>query len=122
MRLAAGVLLVCFILAGCGGTSAPRATRRARPKSGPAVAANGPVVLGAKTFTVWGGIGFGTAHPSKLVVGSDPSVIITRIRWHGWGRPTASGVGALCRAALRPWRRLLPQAVSCGPAGVRHRQ
>jgi hypothetical protein len=50
-------------------------------------------VLGAKSFVVWGGIGFGTAHPSKLVVGSDPSVMITRIRWHGWGRRSASGVG-----------------------------
>ena len=59
---------------------------------------HGPVVLGAKTFTVWGGIGFGTAHPSKLVVGSDPSVIITRIRWHGWGRPTATP-----KAAAKSW-------------------
>ena len=50
-------------------------------------------MLGAKGFIVWGGIGFGTAHPSKLVVGSDPSVVITGIRWHGWGRRNASGVG-----------------------------
>ena len=84
---------MCFMLAGCGGTSAPSATHRERPKSRPAAAAKGPVVLGAKTFTLWGGIGFGTAHPSKLVVGSDPAVIITRIRWHGWGRQSASGVG-----------------------------
>ena len=32
-------------------------------------------------------------HPSRLVVGSDPSVLITRIHWHGWGRQKASGVG-----------------------------
>jgi hypothetical protein len=49
--------------------------------------------LGAKNFIVWGGIGFGTAHPSKLVVGSDPSVMITGIRWHGWGRVITTGVG-----------------------------
>jgi hypothetical protein len=93
MRFAAGVLLVCFILAGCGGTSEPSRTHRAPSKSRPAAAANGPVVLGSKNFVVWGGLGFGTAHPAKLVVGSDPSVMITGIRWHGWGHPRASGVG-----------------------------
>lgn len=108
MRFVAVISLVCLILAGCGGASDQSATHRARPsgaardrsgthrarpKSGPATAANGPVVLGAKNFTVWGAMGFGTAHPSKLVVGSDPSVMITRIRWRGWGRRSASGVG-----------------------------
>jgi hypothetical protein len=93
MRVAAGISVVCFILAGCGGASKPSTTHRAPRKSSPAPAATGPVVLGAKTFIVWGGIGFGTAHPSKLVVGSDPSVRITHIRWHGWGHRNASGVG-----------------------------
>jgi hypothetical protein len=50
-------------------------------------------VLGSSNFIVWGGIGFGTAHPSKLVVGSDPSVMITRIHWRGWGRQSATAVG-----------------------------
>jgi hypothetical protein len=68
----------------------PRAPAQSRSR---AIPAKGPVVLGAKSFIVWGGLGFGTAHPSKLVVGSDPSVMITGIRWHGWGRRTASGVG-----------------------------
>jgi hypothetical protein len=94
MRVAAGVSLVCLILAGCGGSSRPSATHPAQPKSRPAHAAKGPVVLGSKNFIVWGGTGFGTAHPSKLVVGSDPSVLITRIRWHGWGSQRASGVGS----------------------------
>jgi hypothetical protein len=94
MRFLAGVSLACFMLAGCGGgAKESSATRQARPTSGPASAAHGPVVLGAKSFVVWGGIGFGTAHPTTLVVGSDPSVKITRIRWHGWGGPRASGVG-----------------------------
>ena len=93
MRFVVAVSLVCLILAGCGGATGPSGTHRARPTSRPATAANGPVVLGAKSFVVWGGIGFGTAHPTKLVVGGDPSVMITRIHWHGWGRQRAAGVG-----------------------------
>ncbi|MCW2966505.1 MAG: hypothetical protein JWM71_277 [Solirubrobacteraceae bacterium] len=84
MRFAAGALLVCFILAGCGGAKKP---------SGPAAGASGPLVLGAKDFVGRSRIGFGTAHPANLVVGGDPSVTIMRIRWHGWGRRRASGVG-----------------------------
>jgi hypothetical protein len=99
MRLITVILLACFLMAGCGGTSEPSATHPARPKSPPAAPAKaaapakGPVVLGSKNFVTWGGSGFGMAHPTRLVVGSDPSVLITRIRWHGWGRPRASGVG-----------------------------
>jgi hypothetical protein len=93
MRVVALISLVCLILAGCGGAGEPSGTHRARPASHAATAANGPVVLGAKSFIVWGGIGFGTAHPTKLVVGGDPSVLIARIRWRGWGRLTASGIG-----------------------------
>ena len=93
MRLVAAIVLLCFVLAGCGGSGKPSGTRSPSVQSSAAASANGPVVLGAKSFIVWGGIGFGTAHPSKLVVGSDPSVVITGIRWHGWGRRNASGVG-----------------------------
>ncbi|MGZ4217890.1 MAG: hypothetical protein ACXVH3_02895, partial [Solirubrobacteraceae bacterium] len=65
--------LVCLILAGCGcggggGASEPSETHPAPQKSRPAPAANGSVVLGSKNFIVWGGLGFGTAHPAKLVV------------------------------------------------------
>src|SRR5262249_62060242 len=105
MRFLAGVSLVCFMLAGCGGSAKePSATHQARSETRPASAARGPVVLGAKTFVVWGGIGFGTAHPTTLVVGSDPSVKITRIRWHGWGGPNGSGVGRLAVPAYPPGR------------------
>jgi len=93
MRRAAAIPLVCSILVGCGAARKPSGTNHARPTSRPASVANGPVVLGAKNFIIWGGIGFGTAHPAKLVVGSDPSVMITRIHWRGWGRRRASGVG-----------------------------
>ncbi|HKN93089.1 MAG TPA: hypothetical protein VJU60_02060, partial [Thermoleophilaceae bacterium] len=71
MRFLAVISLMCFVLAGCGGG------HQARPKSIPAKAANGPVVLGAKDFVAWGGLGFGTPHPSRLAVGSDPSVLIS---------------------------------------------
>ena len=93
MGLAAVIVLLCFMLAGCGSASEPSATHSAPPKRSPAPAADGPVVLGSKNFVVWGGLGFGTPHPTKLAVGSDPSVIITGIRWHGWGGRSASGVG-----------------------------
>jgi hypothetical protein len=93
MRPVAVISLVCFIVVGCGGARQRLATHRAEPKSRPATGANGPVVLGSKNFIVWGGIGFGTPHPTDLVVGGDPSVMVTHIRWHGWGRPKAWGVG-----------------------------
>jgi hypothetical protein len=92
MRSVAVILLVSFILVGCGARHVS-ATHRVGPKSHPATRTNGPVVLGSKNFIVWGGIGFGTAHPTALVVGSDPSVMVTRIRWYDWGRPKAWGVG-----------------------------
>ena len=93
MRFVGVLSLLCLILAGCGGATDPSATHRAQPKRRDPTPANGPVVLGAKNFVTWGGMGFGTAHPAKLVVGSDPSVLVTRIRWHGWGRQRATGVG-----------------------------
>jgi hypothetical protein len=93
MRFVAAMSLFCLVLAGCGGGGTPSASHRAPAKSRSDTPADGPVLLGSKSFIVWGGLGFGTAHPSKIVVGSDPSVMITGIRWHGWGRRTASGVG-----------------------------
>jgi hypothetical protein len=94
MRPVAVALLLCLMLVGCGGAGKPAGVHRARRTRPAASVASGPVLLGAKSFIVWGGIGFGTAHPSKLVVGGDPSVMIEHIRWRGWGRPAASGVGS----------------------------
>jgi hypothetical protein len=88
MRVAPLSLLACLIVAGCGGAS----KRIGETHRAPTRAA-GPVLLGSKDFIVWGGIGFGSPHPAKLVVGSDPSVLITHIRWHDWGRSSAWGIG-----------------------------
>jgi hypothetical protein len=93
MRTVALISLACLILVGCGGARQPSGVQRAQSTSRATTAASGPVLLGAKSFIVWGGIGFGTAHPTELVVGGDPSVKVTRIRWRGWGRRSASGVG-----------------------------
>ena len=98
MRSIVLISLVCLVLAGCGSAGKPAATHPAGPKShaappANAAPANGPVVLGSKNFVTWGGAGFGTPHPSRIAVGSDPSVLITHIRWHGWGREKARGVG-----------------------------
>jgi hypothetical protein len=93
MRFVPVISLMCLILVGCGRAREPSGAHVGRPDGRSASAANRPVVLGSKHFIVWGGKGFGTAHPRTLVVGGDPSVWITRIRWHGWGRQRASGVG-----------------------------
>jgi hypothetical protein len=60
--------------------------------AGPAGAAADPV-LGAKAFTGPIGEGFGTAEPSKIFNGGDPSGEVTEIHWTGWGNPTAIGTG-----------------------------
>lgn len=93
MRVTAVISLVSMVLVGCGGAQPLTGTDRARTGRPHASLRNGPVLLGSKDFIVWGGIGFGTAHPSKLVVGGDPAVMITHIRWHGWGRPETLGIG-----------------------------
>lgn len=85
--------LAGLVLAGCGGANGASATHHDRPQRRVASAAPGPVLLGAKSFITWGASGFGSAHPTDLVVGSDPSVQITDIRWHDWGRWRTSGVG-----------------------------
>jgi hypothetical protein len=50
-------------------------------------------VLGAKAFAAPYGEGFGTAEPGTIFNGGDPSGSVTKIRWSGWGNPTAIGYG-----------------------------
>jgi hypothetical protein len=58
----------------------------------PAGASTNPV-LGAKSFAAPDGNGFGTAEPSEIFNGGDPSGLVTQIKWTGWGNPTAIGHG-----------------------------
>lgn len=50
-------------------------------------------VLGAKSFAAPYGKGFGTAEPSEIFNGGDPSGLVTHVQWDGWGNPTAIGHG-----------------------------
>jgi hypothetical protein len=50
-------------------------------------------VLGAKGFASPYGNGFGTAEPSEIFNGGDPSGSVREIKWSGWGNPTAIGSG-----------------------------
>jgi hypothetical protein len=50
-------------------------------------------VLGAKAFAAPYGEGFGTAEPATIFNGGDPSGEVSKIRWSGWGNPTALGFG-----------------------------
>jgi hypothetical protein len=50
-------------------------------------------VLGARSFASPYGEGFGTAEPSTIFNGGDPSGSVTKIHWTGWGNPTTIGYG-----------------------------
>ena len=50
-------------------------------------------VLGAKAFAAPYGEGWGTAEPSEIFNGGDPSGSVRDIKWSGWGNPTAIGYG-----------------------------
>jgi hypothetical protein len=50
-------------------------------------------VLGAKAFAAPYGKGFGTAEPSEIFNGGDPSGSVTHIKWSGWDNPSAIGYG-----------------------------
>ena len=74
-------------LAACGGSS-----KRPQPAETASRPSARTVVLGQYGF-VTGAVGWGDAHPVQLDVGGDPALVIHKIRWRGWGRPHARGVG-----------------------------
>jgi hypothetical protein len=71
-------LVLCALVAAIAATSAGAA---ANP------------VLGGKSFAAPYGKGFGTAEPSEIFNGGDPSGSVTKITWTGWGNPSAIGYG-----------------------------
>ena len=102
-RLDRVVLLTCLIaLAGCGGREKPKPTATPTPNTAPQTSpAPRGVVLGEHGF-VSGRMGWGSARPVQLDVGGDPALVIHRIRWRGWGRSQASGVGMALVLTLVP--------------------
>ncbi|HEY2052953.1 MAG TPA: hypothetical protein VGH14_03355 [Solirubrobacterales bacterium] len=72
------VLVLCALVAAIAAASAGAA---ANP------------VLGARSFAAPYGKGFGTAEPSEIFNGGDPSGSISDIKWSGWGNPSAIGYG-----------------------------
>lgn len=61
----------------------------------PAASASDPatVVLGSSAFAGAIGVGWGRPHPSEIFNGGDPSGLVTRIHWRGWGGPQSTGRG-----------------------------
>jgi hypothetical protein len=80
--LAAG-LPAMILLAGCGSqpSSASGASHQARP------------VLGRLAGDFSHGTGFGKAEPPRIFNGGDPTGLVSKIRWSGWGGPRATGTG-----------------------------
>jgi hypothetical protein len=82
------VVLVGSVWVACGATAVEASSRAA-------------IVLGSAKFTVGGdGEGFGTAHPSEIFNGGDPSGRVTNIDWTSWGGHVATGHGL--NAIFRP--------------------
>jgi hypothetical protein len=52
----------------------------------------GPVVLGSRAFAP-NGEGWGSARPSQIFNGGDPSGLVSHIHWTSWGGSSAIGYG-----------------------------
>lgn len=57
------------------------------------LAAGQEVVLGSRSFAGPQGAGWGTARPSEIFNGGDPSGLVTHIHWASWGGASAVGSG-----------------------------
>jgi len=51
------------------------------------------VLLGSRALFAPIGAGWGSQHPSKISGGGDPSGLVTKLRWRGWGGSRALGHG-----------------------------
>ena len=75
----------------------------------PGASGAGGVVLGSRAFALPDGSGWGTARPSKIFNGGDPSGLVSDIHWRSWGGPSASGSGltSIFKPAGGYYRRLV---------------
>lgn len=80
--LAAG-LPAMVLLAGCG--SHPAASSGSGQQARP--------VLGRPAGDFSHGSGFGHVEPPKIFNGGDPTGLVSKIHWSGWGGPRATGTG-----------------------------
>lgn len=132
--------LVVLVLAGCSSSASKTVTvTRSTPTSTPLSPATGTqptstrqistpapatVVLGADSFAPHGD-GFGTAQPTDIFNGGDPSGHVSQIHWTGWGSALAFGTGM--SSIFKPQGGYYPQLVavqlradrlgSCSPSG-----
>lgn len=128
--LLVGTVGLAVGLAGCGSTTT-RTVTVVRTASMPSASTSAPpaptIVLGAKRFMEPDGKGWGTAEPSTIFNGGDPSGLVSDIRWTGWGQPVALGSGKT--SIFKPGRGYYNQLVtiklrawdigSCTPGGPR---
>jgi hypothetical protein len=88
-----GLCLVVLALAGCGSSTRTVTQTVASSSTAATTAATMPkVVLGSKSF-VSRGEGWGSAEPSRIYNGGDPSGLVSGIHWTGWGQSSAHGTG-----------------------------
>jgi len=80
--LAAG-LPAMILLAGCG----------SQPSSGPGTSPQARPVLGRLSGAFSHGTGFGSAEPPKIFNGGDPTGLVSKIQWSGWGGQRVTGTG-----------------------------
>ena len=59
----------------------------------PGASGAGNVVLGSRAFALPDGSGWGTARPSRIFNGGDPSGLVSDIHWNSWGGGSATGSG-----------------------------
>jgi hypothetical protein len=86
-------LLACLTTAGLlSVTAVAAALEHRRPAALPSARATSAVVLGSRSFAL-NGAGFGTAHPSRIFNGGDPSGLVSHIHWAHWGASVATGRG-----------------------------
>jgi hypothetical protein len=88
---------LCALVAGCSGGANPSAAGPASPSTGvpasatasPAATQQVPVLGQSRTDTQ----GYGSARPTTLDNGGDPTGVVTNVSWQSWGGAQATGTG-----------------------------